>query len=378
MKNMKLIAILLTILLFTTFSSYGNKNGIDDPMETAPATKAPVVPTTVPTLTPTSTANPTKIAAPETSFTSEKITVGEGTEWALDGILTMPTNTTGKVPAVVLVHGSGASDMNESSSMHLYTTFKDIAEHLASQGIAVIRYDKRTFTHFAKMVQEFDGSLTMYEETIEDAILATNMLKSDPRIDENKVYILGHSMGGMLAPRIHALGGNFAGLILFAGTPRPLIEVIADQQIMYYTETLEGEALEEFLAEADVELSEQIKAIINMSDDDDEATDAGYGTSLYYYKDNLVNSTENYIKNIAVPFLVMHAGNDLQVFADKDFAIYKELLANRLNVTFQLYEGLNHFFVPSTVTKITELMDEYAIKASVDGQVLQDIVTWIK
>lgn len=309
----------------------------------------------------------------------EKIIVGKGTEWELSGILTIPKYVEGKIPAVVLVQGSGPSDMDET--IYDNKPFLEIAEYLTSHGIAVIRYDKRTYTHGAKMVRELGGSLTMYEETIEDAILATEILKSDPRIDENRVFILGHSLGGSLAPRINASGGDYAGLILFAGTPRSLIEVIADQQILAAAETMEGEELEAFLATFDsVEslVEEQSAAIIGMTDDEAKAAIDSSGVSLYYYKDNLINSAENYIKDITVPFLVMQAGNDFQVFADKDFEMYKKLLANHTNVTFKLYEGLNHLFMPSKVTRSVDIHDEYKIKANMDKQVLQDIADWIK
>ena len=146
----------------------------------------------------------------------ESVTVGAGTPWALDGRLTLPfeASTDNPVPAVVLVHGSGPSDMNGTS--YGERVLFDIADYLSANGVAVIRYDKRTFTHGEKMAREFGGSLTVWEETVEDAILAAELLRADSRI--GKVYMLGHSLGGSLAPRIHASGGDFDGLILFAGS----------------------------------------------------------------------------------------------------------------------------------------------------------------
>ena len=71
---------------------------------------------------------------------SEKIVIGK--EYPLNGLLTLPDNTEEKVPAVVLVHGSGASNMDEK--VMKLTPFKDLAEGLAEKGIASVRYDKRT------------------------------------------------------------------------------------------------------------------------------------------------------------------------------------------------------------------------------------------
>ena len=155
---------------------------------------------------------------------SEKIVVGKGTEYPLNGLLTIPDSAGGRVPAVVLVHGSGSSNMNEQ--IYKLTPFKDLAEGLAQRGIASIRYDKRTFVYGRKMRKQ---CITVKEETIEDAVLAANLLRADPRIDPDEIYIIGHSMGAMLAPRIDAEGGSFRGLIRMAGTPFRLEEIVGRQ-----------------------------------------------------------------------------------------------------------------------------------------------------
>ena len=154
----------------------------------------------------------------------EKVIVGEGTEYPLNGILMIP-EADGPVPAVVMVHGSGASNMDEK--VMKLTPFKDLAEGLARHGIASLRYDKRSFAHGRKMLKA--DSITVKEETIEDAVLAINMLKADPRIDHDNIYILGHSMGAMLAPRIDAEGGDVKGLIMMAGTPYRLEDIVVRQ-----------------------------------------------------------------------------------------------------------------------------------------------------
>lgn len=304
---------------------------------------------------------------------SEDVIIGLGTEWELNGILTLPKDRE-NIPAVVLVQGSGPSDMDET--IYENKPFLEIAEYLSSNGIAVIRYDKRTFTHGAKMAEKLGGNLTVVEETIEDAVLATDILKSDPRINADKVFLLGHSLGGSLAPRIHAAGGNYAGLIFFAGSPRSLLEIIADQQMLYVNETMEGDELEEALKSFEI-VGEQIAVIENMPDDEAKASTDASGASLFYYKDNLINNAAKYLNDINVPILVMQGKNDLQVYYDKDFQIYKELLGNRNNVTFKLYEGLNHLFMPSSETKISKIQEEYKIKAKIDKNVLNDIKKWI-
>lgn len=310
---------------------------------------------------------------------TEKITIGSGTQWELAGLLTLPKNAAGKVPAVVLVHGSGGHDLDET--IYDNKPFRDIAEYLSKNGIAVIRYNKRTFTYGMKISQSGNnliGGFTVWEETIEDALKATEILKSDPRIDKNKVFILGHSLGAMLAPRIQASGGDYAGLILWAGSPRFLADIMKDQQSAYIETMADGEEKAAALAE-NKQFNDSIEKGLLLSGEEAKNTMLeGMGASAYYFKDLYENPAAEYIKDIQAPFLVMQGADDLQVDPDKDFGLYQELLADRPNVTFKLYAGLNHLFMPAKVKSITEILGEYKIKANVDRQVLQDIEEWIK
>ena len=95
---------------------------------------------------------------------SEKIIVGENTKYPLNGLLTLPEDIIKPVPAVVFVHGSGASNMDEKVGK--ITPFKDLAEGLATHGVASIRYDKRSYVHGLKMLKE--KNVTVEIETIED------------------------------------------------------------------------------------------------------------------------------------------------------------------------------------------------------------------
>jgi len=303
-------------------------------------------------------------------YTDFPVVIGEGTDFPLNGLLSIPDNAAGQVPAVVIVHGSGAHDMD--LTLFANKPYQDVAEYLASNGIAVIRYNKRTFAHGAKM----GNSYTIREETIEDAILATEILKADPRIDENKVFVIGHSLGGMLAPRIHAEGGDYAGLILLAGSPRFLLDISKDQTIAGVIAAMDGEDRETALAQIEEHWDLQTYELVNLPDDTAKNTPTE-GVTAYYYKELYEHPATAYIENITVPFLVVQGSNDLQILTDVDFAAYQELLAGRSNVTFKLYEGLNHLFMPSTIKNITEILDEYAIEGRFDSQVLADITAWI-
>jgi len=315
-------------------------------------------------------------------FADYPVVIGDSAAFPLRAILSMPDDVAEQVPAVVIVHGSGPNNMDGTILGSDNALYREIAEFLAANGIAVIRYDKRTYTHGTQMIQELGGSLTVWEESIEDALLATEMLRADSRIDSDRIYIIGHSLGGILAPRIHAEGGDFAGLILLAATPRPLIELFIEQTITSVTTAIElgvveKEDMADILADVD-RLIELAGRIANMSDEEAKETSVPIlSSSVYYLKDMMIHSFENYAQDIAIPILVMQGGRDFQILADVDFVLLQELFAGRDNVSFNLYDDLNHSFMPTTAENFIEHAESIMTAGNVYTPVLQDIVDWI-
>ena len=209
----------------------------------------------------------------------EKIIVGENTKYPLNGLLTLPDNITTPVPAVVFVHGSGASNMDEKVGK--LTPFKDLAQGLARHGIASVRYDKRSFAHGFKLLMDKSQDVTVKIETIDDAIMATELLREDPRINPERVFIIGHSMGGMLAPRIDAEGGNYAGLIIMAGSPRKLEEIILDQNEAALNST-KG-FVNWIVKKQVVKFAAMFDGMYELSDAEAKKKKMGGGTTLYYF-----------------------------------------------------------------------------------------------
>jgi pimeloyl-ACP methyl ester carboxylesterase len=183
----------------------------------------------------------------------------------------------------------------------------------------------------------------------------------------------------MLAPRIHAMGGDYAGIILFAGSPRFLLDIMKDQQTIFAATMPDGPEKDEMI-EANKQITDRMEEGLLLSDEEARKImpEEMGGISAYYFKDMYENPPSKYIANISAPFLVMHAAEDLQVYIDKDFELYKELLSGHNNATFKLYEGLNHLFMPAKTKNIAEILNEYKIKANIDVQVLIDIAEWIK
>ena len=303
----------------------------------------------------------------------EKTVIGQGTEYPLNGLLTIPDGAAGPVPAVVMVHGSGASNMDEK--VLKLTPFMDLADGLAARGIASLRYDKRTFVHGRKMMKANASGMSVKEETIEDALLALAMLRSDRRIDSSNIFILGHSMGAMLAPRVDAEGGNVKGLIMMAGTPHRLEEIVLRQleqsrkgnnPVLGLVTGLEGKYF-----------AKKFKGLYDLSDEEAKKKKFAGNISLYYFKEMGQKTAADYLLESSKPVLIMQGGRDFQVLADDDFKAFREILAGRDNITYKLYPDLNHCFVTAIYDDILKASKEYGVERHIGEEVISDIAEFI-
>lgn len=303
---------------------------------------------------------------------NEKIVVGADTKYPLNGILSIPSEPTDLMPAVVLVHGFGPTDMDGSAGNN--KTLKDLAEGLAEKGIAVLRYDKRTLIYGHELKGE--TALSAKEETIEDAIVATELLRQDSRINPNKVFIVGHSLGGMLAPRIDAEGGNFAGIVILNGTPRKFEEILIDQNNAVFSSL---NWLMRIIAGRQIAtMSAKFHGIYNLSDEEAKSTVVfGRNVRAYYFKEMGERPSSDYLELLEKPLFIIHGEKDFEIPYEKNFNEYKKLLSNRENATFKLYPNLNHLLMPSVYGNLKKAKKEYNVTQHVDQQVINDISDWI-
>ncbi len=299
----------------------------------------------------------------------EKIVVGEGTEYPLNGLLTLPEEPSGPVPGVVLVHGSGPSDMDEK--VMALTPFRDLAEGLAKRGIASLRYDKRTFAHPRKMKKT---DVTVKEETVDDAVLAVGMLKTDPRIDPDRVFLIGHSMGAMLAPRIDAEGADVRGMVLMAGTPHRLEEIVLRQ---LRQSGGKGSLLKWIVGLEYRIFSKKFEGLYGMSDEAAKKKKFAGDLTLYYFKEMGQKTASDYLKESGKPVLILQGGRDFQVLPEDDFAGFREQLAGRENTVFRLYPDLNHLFVPAIYDDILKASKDYSVERHIGEDVIGDIAGFI-
>ena len=302
---------------------------------------------------------------------SEMIVVGAGTEYPLNGLLTLPDDVSRLVPAVVMVHGSGASNMDEK--VMKLTPFKDLAEGLAAHGIASIRYDKRTFVH-AKKLMKNSADMTVKEETVDDAILAAELLKKDPRIDHGNIYILGHSMGAMLAPRIDADGADVKGLIMMAGTPLRLEEVVLRQ----LQQSGGSKGLLKWIVDLEYKIfGKKFDGLYQMNDEEARKKKFAGGMTLYYFKEMGKKTATDYLLENNKPVFIMQGGKDFQVLVEDDFRKFREQLAQRENTLFKLYPDLNHCFVNGIYDDILKASKEYNVERHIGEEVISDIAEFI-
>lgn len=302
---------------------------------------------------------------------SEKIVVGAGSEYPLNGLMTLPSDLSKPVPAVVMVHGSGASNMDEK--VLKLTPFKDLAEGLARHGVASLRYDKRTFVHARRMIR--NKHLTVKEETIEDALLAVQMLKRDPRIDHDRIYILGHSMGAMLAPRIDAEGADVKGLIMMAGTPYRLEEIVLRQ----LRQAGRGSSILKKIIGLEYRFyKKRFRGLYQMSDEEAKKKKFAGNLSLYYFKEMGQKTAADYLLTSKKPVLILQGGKDFQVLAKRDYRKFKKLLAGRENTQYKLYPELNHVFVKGIYNDILKASKEYSVEQHIGEDVIGDIAAFIR
>jgi len=303
------------------------------------------------------------------SFTEREVTVGSGT-WALPGTLTLPEGP-GPFPAVVLVHGSGPNDRDETIGPN--QPFRDLAWGLASQSIAVLRYDKRTLVHKAQFTPEIIARLTLKEETIDDALLAAQLLRQTPGIDPKHVFVLGHSLGATAAPRIGQQDPALAGLIVMAGMTIPFEDEILRQII--YLNSLTGTP--SAAQRADVEtLKTQVARVKDPAlSEQTPATDLPLGITPAYWLDLRGYQPAELAKSLTMPILVLQGERDYQVTPELDYKGWQTALSGKANATLKLYPGLNHLFISGTGQPNPQ---EYNSVGHVSPVVIEDIAKWVK
>ncbi|HLX55546.1 MAG TPA: alpha/beta fold hydrolase [Ktedonobacteraceae bacterium] len=302
-------------------------------------------------------------------FHEHEVQIGRG-KWVLPGILSIPQGG-GPFAAVLLVHGSGPQDRDETIPPN--KPFRDLAWGLASQGIAVLRYDKRTKVYAASMTSEID-TLTVKEEVIDDALEAVALLRERPEIDAQQIFVLGHSLGGYLAPRIGEADPQICGLIILAGSARPFEDIILDQMTYVLSLSMPDPVVRQqqlAVVKKQVELVKDPRRLPTAA-----ASDLPLGVPAAYWLDLNTYKPEKVAQTLKQPMLFLQGEGDYQVTRE-DFQIWQDALGGRSDVQFIMYPGLSHLFMPieggQKATPAT-----YNVAGHVTEEVVNDIGSWIK
>lgn len=327
---------------------------------------------------PGSPASPSGSAAPSASpspaayvrpdaFTETEVTVGSA-PWALPGTLSMPKGA-GPFPAVVLVAGSGPQDRDETIGPN--APLKDLAWGLASSGIAVLRYEKRTKAHAAEMAADV-ASITVKGETTDDAVAAIDLLRATPSVDLDRVFLAGHSLGGYLAPRIAAqVPGRLAGIALLEANNSPLAKLILGQ--VGYLASADGGADPQAKA-----MLETLPAQVALAGSPELspstlAADLPLGIPAAYWLDLRTYDPLATARDLAIPIFLSQGGRDYQV-PPAELAAWRAALTGRDNVIIREYPALNHLLMAGSGPSRPA---EYAVPGHVAPELVADLAAWI-
>ena len=320
--------------------------------------------------------------APETSdvaeetgpWTEVELTVEADPAYPLGATLCLPEGGDAALPpVVVLVQGSGSSDRNEAILQN--APFQDVAHGLAELGVATLRYDKRTYV-YPECAGDTGLDIDIRGEMLDDVNAAIELMRADERVDSERIFVLGHSLGGMMVPAIAAENSDLAGAISMAGSLRRLWEIVYDQNqeaIAAYDAVELPEAqravLDEQVAQIEADMETFRAGIDGLSDD---AT--LLGVPVRYWRSLEEYAGEHFIDELDLPLLILQGDADFQVYADVDYPLWQEALAGRENVTFCLYEGLNHLMMPTQGLRDTT---EYVTPSHVREDVIADIADFV-
>jgi len=271
---------------------------------------------------------PTPPPPADAPFTAEEVHFGNA-PWILPGTLTLPKSTAGAPagprPAVLLLGSSGAEDRDESVGAN--KPARDIAEALASQGVVVLRYDKRAFVYPAKMDRR---TQTISDELIDDGIAAITYLQGRPEVDKAKVFIAGHGLAASVTAEVARPRMPIAGLILLAPPARHPLQVLANQLRYLGAPAEQAQALE------------KVDRQLTMRQFNPE--DFVLGAPVSYWDDLEKRNEIAIARSLGIAALILRGDRDFQIL-DSDVHGWVRGLDGGSRVQQQTFPGLNHLFM---------------------------------
>lgn len=336
---------------------------------------------------------PQEPSKPYPYYTEEVAFENMQAQVTLAGTLTLPSEE-GNYPAVILISGSGAQNRDEEISGH--KPFLIIADHLTKQGIAVLRYDDRGV---GKSTGDFDAATTA--DFALDVRAALEFLKTRKEINSNKIGLIGHSEGGLIAPMVASDSPDVSFIVLLAGPGIEISKVlltqqeliprangVSDSEIQEYILPVHKKAYQMIAKATDVgQLKTDLAKLIAESYDSAPAdlmpsdiskeeliSTQSEKWSSEWFRNLLIYDPESVLESVTCPVLALNGEKDLQVTPKENLSGIKNALkkGGNSNVTVEELPNLNHLFQncetgsPAEYGKIKETFSPVALKEITD------------
>lgn len=282
----------------------------------------------------------------------------------LKGAFTVPANVD-TFPLVVLVQGSGPLDMDVTIGPNKF--FKDLALMLAANGIASVRFYKRTAAYSNELRMAIE-TMSPFDETVEDAVNVIGSVSQMKGVDQENIFLLGHSFGGMMAPDIVFRSQHLKGIILMAANARPLPVLIEEQ----YRYLMENDSTSKISSSLMKDVEQKCSEIQNKNFANANNLLPGTGPNYWKYLSDYDQVAA--LKSLPVPALILQGERDYQVTMT-DYNLWYKALSSDPKYTFQSFPGLNHLFMEG---KQRSLPAEYLNRGTVHKDVADKIAAWIK
>lgn len=282
-------------------------------------------------------------------------------------------------PCVILIGGSGPVDRD--STVGASKPFKDLALGLTERGIAVCRFDKLGSTLLGKLTIS-KKTTTLSDEYVYHVLDAVRQVRRNPEIDTDRIILLGHSLGTLIAAQLVSIDASLAGCILMA-TPAEPVYRCAIRQLQYLAALDSADSNNsEAPPEAPADESNQIKELRRRAELADSTTldmstpasKLPFDVGPAYWLECRTFDALSTLRSVRKPVLVLQGARDYQVTVEQDYAKFHERFHRLPNFDFHLYEKLNHLFIPGQ-GRSTPL--EYEIPGNVSVEVIDNIERWI-
>lgn len=300
------------------------------------------------------------------AFQERAVEVG-APPWTLPGTVSVPMGD-GPFPAVVLIQGAGPQDLDATAGP--LKPFRDLAWGLASANIAALRYDKRTYVYGATL--PLQPNFTVEEEVVNDALAALALLRGMLKIDGQRIFLLGHGVGGSLLPRIAARDPHIAGLIILDGITRRPEDMLMDQFTRLYTR--HGPPTPEQEQQLAVLEAQVARLRDPQLSDTTPAEQLPLGLPASYWRDLRAYRPAEVARTLPQPMLVMQGERDYQATM-ADFEQWQAALAGRPQVELRTFPTLNPPLIPEDDHRTP---DDFQAANHVPAEVVDYIGNWIR